>query len=402
MARPLTSPADGIPADGDDTAQTAHRPDHTMPSTGHDATAPRSSNRRRVLAAVLAAATLAAVTAFAPWQRGLTVEPTGDEQLAAGLGPLLDSGYRKSVSAAAIDPDGTVRFTGWDADAHDQFEIGSITKTFTAALFADAVERGELTPTTALGEVFGELEGTSAGELTMEQLATQHTGLPQTADRIPLTQLWRVYLRIDGYVEDLPGLLDRAAGLDTDPGTYTYSNTGYALLGHAVAEAAGVPYPQLVHERLLEPLGMEETIVPQTNADLPADAPTGFSNKGMRTGPWTLGAEAPAGSIRSTTHDLAIWMGAVMDGSAPGADAVEPRTDLGDGDTIGYAWHTSTADKTAVTWHNGGTGGYRSFAGYTPDGRAVIVLSDTETWVDDAFDYLAAAPNPAFPAETKE
>src|SRR5699024_7175221 len=108
------------------------------------------------------------------------------------------------------------------------------------------------------------------------------------------TQLWRVYLRIDGYVEDLPGMLDRVADLETDPGTYAYSNTGFALLGHAVAEAVGTPYPQLVHERLLEPLGMEETIVPQTYADLPADAPAGFSNKGMRTGPWTLGAEAPA------------------------------------------------------------------------------------------------------------
>src|SRR5699024_2173234 len=167
--------------------------------------------------------------------RCLTVDPHGDERLAADPARLLDSGYRQSVSAAAIDAHGAVRFTGWRADAHDQFEIGSITKTFTAALLADAVERGELAPTTTLGEVFGQLEGTSAGELTMEQLATQHTGLPQSTDRIPLTQLWRVYLRIDGYVEDLPGMLDRGADLETDPGTYAYSNTGFALLGHAVA-----------------------------------------------------------------------------------------------------------------------------------------------------------------------
>lgn len=357
---------------------------------------PRPSNRRRALAAVLAAATMAAAAAFVPWHRGLTAEPMGDTQLAADLGPLLDSGYHRSVSAAAIDADGSVRFTGWNADEHDQFEIGSITKTFTAALLADAVERGELTPTTTLGEMFGELEGTSAGALTMEQLATQHTGLPQSADRVPLMQIWRIYLRMDGYVEDLPAMLDRVADLDTDPGTFTYSNTGVALLGHAVAQAAGTPYPQLVHERLLEPLGMEETIVPETYADLPADAPLGFSKAGVRTGPWTHSAQAPAASIRSTAHDMAIWMGAVMDGSAPGAHAVDPRLDIGEDEAIGYAWYTTTIDGTTVTWHNGGTGGFRSFAGYTPDGRAVIALGNTETWVDDAAGYLTA------PADTKE
>jgi hypothetical protein len=43
---------------------------------------------------------------------------------------------------------------------------------------------------------------------------------------------------------------------------------------------------------------------------------------------------------------------------------------------------------TTVTWHNGGTGGYRAVAGFTPDGRALVVLSDTQTWVDAGLGYL--------------
>ena len=380
---------------------TAH-PSGTDPTMNHPSpdrtTRHRTTRGRRILAGALAAATLVAGAAFVPWQRGLTGAPTGDAQFAAALAPHLDAGYLRSVSAASVETDGTVRFAGWHAEEHDQFEIGSITKTFTAALLADAIERGELTAGTTLGEVFDELTGTSAGDLTMEQLATQHTGLPKSADMVPLGQRWRLFLRMDGYVETLPQMLERTAGLETDPGTYVYSNTGFALLGHAVAEAAGVPYPQLVQERLLDPLGMNETIVPQTYADLPAGAPAGHTDSGVPTGPWTLGAEAPAGSIRSTAHDMAIWMGAVADGSAPGVDAVEPRTELEDGDDIGYAWMTTpmgedaeAADPSAaaVTWHNGGTGGYRSVAGFTPDGRALVVLSDTQTWVDAGLGYLA-------------
>lgn len=367
-------------------------PPPAEPSTAREPQ-PHRSPTRRILAAIVAVTSMVALAAFTPWERGLSGTPTGDAQLAAELEPFLDSGYMRDVSAAAIEPDGTVRFTGWGTDEHDQFEIGSITKTFTAALLSDAIERGELTAETTLGEVFSEVEGTSAGDLTMEQLATQHTGLPKSIDAAPVTQIWKAYLRLDPYVEDLPSLLERAQGFDTDPGTYVYSNTGVALLGHAVARAAGTEYPQLVHERLLEPLGMEETIVPESPADLPSDAPAGFTNSGLRTGPWTLGAEAPSGSIRSTAHDMAIWMQAVADGDAPGADAVEPRTEMEGGGSIGYAWHITPLDGTDVTWHNGGTGGYRTYAGFTPDGRAVVVLSNTETWVDGAAGYLTTDPD---------
>ena len=392
MALPTTDA--NAPTDPDSItgpASPTARPSMTS-ATDHGTAPPpareRPSTSRRALAAGVAIASVLALAAITPWERGLTGEPTGDTQLAAELTPFLDSGYMRHVSAAAIEPDGTVRFTGWGADEHDQFEIGSITKTFTAALLSDAIERGELTADTTLGEVFVGLEGTSAGDLTMELLATQHTGLPKSIDAVPVTQIWKTSLRLDPYVEDLPSLLERAQDFDTDPGTFVYSNTGVALLGHAVARTAGTDYPQLVHERLLEPLGMEETIVPESPAALPPDAPAGFTNSGVRTGPWTLGAEAPSGSIRSTAHDMALWMQAVADGEAPGADAVEPRADLEGDESIGFAWYTSPLDGTEVTWHNGGTGGYRSYAGFTPDGRAVVVLSNTETWVDAAAGYL--------------
>ena len=87
-------------------------------------------------------------------------------------------------------------------------------------------------------------------------------------------------------------------------------------------------------------------------------------------------------------------------GSAPGSDAIEPRTQMEDGGEIGFAWMTTpmgdaeAADPDAgtVTWHNGGTGGYRAVAGLTPNGRALVILSDTETWVDAGLGYLIEDP----------
>src|SRR5699024_1749522 len=91
------------------------------------------------------------------------------------------------------------------------------------------------------------------------------------------------------------------------------------------------------------------------------------------------------GAIRSSAHDMSIWLRAVRDGSTPGAEAAQPRTDFDDSDRIGWAWFTTKHRSPNLTWHNGGTGGYRSFLGFSAEtGRGVIVLSDSANWVDAA------------------
>lgn len=300
----------------------------------------------------------------------------------------LGSGHWNHLAVVRVNGD-TVTEAGTGADGRTQFEIGSITKTFTAALFADAIERGEVEESTRLGEVWPELDGDVA-EVTLGAIATQRSGLPrqEPAPSVGdgLATVLAGYLHTDPYrgdVTDLVRALDKVDVSDTEP---EYSNFGFAVLGQALAEVAGRSYADLIRERITQPLGMDDTFVPSSAKGLSH----GLTSSGLPAAPWTLGASAPAGAIRSTPRDMAIWLQATMAGTAPGAAASEPREDFDETDRIGWAWMTTTNRTPNITWHNGGTGGYRSFLGFDRgSGTGIIVLSDSANSVDKAIDLIS-------------
>ncbi len=338
-----------------------------------------------LLAAALTAAVLAAIT---PWPRSFQGAPTGDPELKAELEDALGSQHWQHVAAARIDGD-EVTFAGTGADEHTEFEIGSITKTFTAALFADAIDRGEVEADTRLGEVWPDLDGKVA-EVTLESIAMQRSGLPSHEPAPSFSDgVMRVlsnYIHTDPYRGDASDIVASLNDVEVGEPEPEYSNYGFAVLGQALAEAAGQDYTDLVREQITEPLGMEETFVPDSAEGLSH----GYTASGLPAAPWTLGGSAPAGAIRSTTHDMSIWLRAVSDGTAPGAEAAEPRADFED-DRIGWAWFTTTHGGSTITWHNGGTGGFRSFLGFDRQtGKGVIVLNDSANSVDAAATLIGA------------
>ena len=285
-----------------------------------------------------------------------------------------------------ITPD-EVAVAGFGADEDTEFEIGSVAKPMTTALFAIAVERGEVTPETPVGELL-DLGDSPAAGVTLEELASHRSGLPSTpgGPAAFLGQLRYVLRGADPYPNDPDAVLEtaRESGLGTR-GTVVYSNLGVSLLGHALAEAAGTTYPELLEERLTGPLSLDATHVPLTPDALDGDAPTGWNQNGDPAAPWTLGSFAPAGGIRSTAADLSSWVGEILDETAPGLEALEPRFDAGDDlGRIGWAWYTTDVDGTEVTWHNGITGGFATMVALDREAeRAVIVLSNTSVPVDE-------------------
>ena len=338
--------------------------------------------RCRLIAIIAAALTAAALAAITPWPRGFQGAATGDAGLMADVEQSLGSRHWQHVAAAHIDGD-EVTFAGTGADEHTEFEIGSITKTFTAALFADAIDRGEVEADTRLGEVWPDLEGKVA-EVTLESIAMQRSGLP-SQEPAPsfgdgVMSVLSNYLHTDPYRGDAGDIVASLNDVEVGEPEPEYSNYGFAVLGQALAEAAGQDHSELVRDRLTEPLGMNETFVPDTAEGLTH----GFTASGLPAAPWTMNGSAPAGSIRSTTHDLSLWLRAVSDGTAPGAEAAEPRADFED-DRIGWAWFTTTHDGSTITWHNGGTGGFRSYLGFDREtGDGIIVLNDSANDVDEA------------------
>ncbi|MDX1892347.1 serine hydrolase domain-containing protein [Mycolicibacterium sp. 050158] len=310
----------------------------------------------------------------------------GDRSLIERIEPLARAaGVRDRISVVHLR-DGVHRAAHFGAGPDTEYEIGSITKTMTSLLFADAVDNGRLKADTAVGSLL-DLGSSHAAGITLEELASHRSGLPRIADglRDRAKAIVAVLRHRNPYTADLPRLLThaRAAKL-TARSQFSYSNLGAALLGQALATHAATDYPDVLDRHLFTRIGMTHSTVPLTSRDLPVCAVTGWNANGTREQAWTLGAYAPAGGVRSTPADMASYAQALLDRTAPGLGALEPRWAADGQSRVGYAWLTDRIDGVDVTWHNGATGGFASMLALDRDhSAAVIVLANTAVAVDD-------------------
>lgn len=355
------------------------------------------TSRARVAWLVVAVLLAVAVGALlAPLPARLGGGTTGDADLAAQVRAVTSGKQRLGLSVAVLD-EGKLRQaglgdtgTGATVTTGTPFEIGSVGKTLTASVLADMIADGVVEPDDTVREVLPEREWKrgSVGDATLAELASQRSGLP----RAPLTP--RTYLDAVGYTflgtnpdtGSPADVIDAAAGAPRyTKGEYAYSNLGFAFLGHVLAEKEGKPYPELLRERVLDPLRLDATVVPPTVDDVPDGAVAGHDGSGRELDPAVSDGDAPAGAgVWSTTGDMARFADAVMRGEAPGADAAKPRYPAGEDRRIGYAWHVNrTKDGGSVVWHNGQAGGCTAFVGFDrAKERVVVVLNNTDANVD--------------------
>lgn len=332
--------------------------------------------RRRIAAALVALVAVGLGVVAMPRPPALATTTSGDPALIERVQRLADGGTRDRLSVAVIEGD-RVTVANFGADGGTEYEIGSVTKTITGALLAQGLERGEVDADMTLGDTLGIDSG--AAEVSLESLGTQSSGLPRLPGD-PGLWAWSMFASFtarDPYAGNSLGRLRaQAASASVGAREYGYSNFGFALLGQALAAAAGADYAALARSRVFEPLGMDATRVPSVDE---RDLTTGWTSSGRPAQPWLLDAYAPAGSVRSTLDDMVRYATAMLDGSAPGAAALEPRADTDSG-RIGYAWQITD---DGVTWHNGMTGGFASFVGLDREaGTGVVVLSNTAVSVD--------------------
>ncbi|HSF97468.1 MAG TPA: serine hydrolase domain-containing protein [Ornithinibacter sp.] len=327
-----------------------------------------------------------------------------DAHLAARAAHHLGGRHDRFLAVAVSGGHGRTAHVGLEAGA--DVEIGSVSKGVTGMAFADSRSRGETTDSTCLGDLLP-LGGSPAARVTLGELATHRSGLPRlargTASVRSTVDLWRH--GTNPYGESLDELLVATRATRVGRKRARYSNLGFMLLGHAVAAAAGTTYAGLLRERLADPLQLVSTTAPAGPADLGPGAVIGRSRGGRAMAPWTGEALGPAGGIRSTADDLARLVAGLLDGSAPGTAALDPVARLSGGVRIGAAWLVLERRGAVVTWHNGGTGGFRSIVALDrAAGVGVALVSATARSVDRAgFDlleeYVAAGPGPGVVAD---
>lgn len=290
-------------------------------------------------------------------------------------------------------------------DAHTEFEIGSVTKTFTGALLALLVAEGTVGLDDTLESflpVGVNVPSFDGQEITLRHLATHTSALPSAPDDVPLGPLNDPFSKFSW--QDVYDYLNRYQ-LTRAPGTeYDYSNLAIALLGHALERATGTPYRQLIHERLLTPLGLADSAF-----DLDEEQLTRFAAPHTTSllGPyfcqppqpayrWNLGIFAAAGGLRSTLDDMVQYLRANLaareNALAPAADLLyAPQITLSPELQVAITWHRLRLENGhTVVWHNGQTGGYGAFFGFVPEtGDGLVILSNTDTTA--ALDQAAVA-----------
>jgi serine-type D-Ala-D-Ala carboxypeptidase/endopeptidase len=325
------------------------------------------------------------------------VQPFLDAQLVSGLVvALYDVGqtevYGFGRGPGNAPPDGTTLF-----------ELGSVTRAYTALLLADAVQRREVEIDTPVAELLPPgVTVPTRGKvaITLGHLVQQSSGLPS----VPPTVLARNAAQ-DPYAKYGDDALYNdliQTELQATPGTrIQYSSYGTGLLGFALGRKLGGGYAKVLTERVLKPLELKDTFFAVPAAARPRLV--AGSNEDLAPVPgWTFDALAGAGGLVTTAQDQLRLIDAELDAAAGGARPLrramkltqEPQLDRV-GDNQGMGW---TIDSAGRYWSSGSTGGHHAFVGFDPKTkRGIVVLASTATalvdrLVDPLYKVLDGAP----------
>ncbi len=260
------------------------------------------------------------------------------------------------------------------------YEIGSISKTFTATILAKMVEEKKVRLDEPVRELLpaGTVAKPAGAEITLLDLSDQHSGLPRMPNNFAPKDPANPYADYDAAL--LYAFIAKQGVALPANAPFGYSNLGVGLLGQALANRAGVAYPVLLEREVTQPLGMKSTGVALTES-MKARFIQGYDSEYKPAHPWDLVALAGAGAIRSDAADMLTYLEAQLHpekladktlGAAIEATHVV-RADVGGGMHIGLNWFRY--DATGSYLHNGGTGGFSSYALFNPERDfAVVVL----------------------------
>jgi D-alanyl-D-alanine-carboxypeptidase/D-alanyl-D-alanine-endopeptidase len=343
-----------------------------------------------------------------------------DDEIRKILADRIDRDHQGvGIVVGVIEPKGR-RIVSWGKLEKDDprtlngdtvFEIGSMSKVFTSLVLMDMVQKGEVALTDPVSKFLPptvKIPERNGKKITLQDLSTQSSGLPRMPNNFAPKDVTNPYA--DYSVEQLYQFLS-GYQLTRDIGEkYEYSNLGVGLLGHALSLRAGMSYEAMVKARITGPLEMTSTMVTLTPA-MKARFAVGHDGNLRAVSAWDIPTLAGAGALRSTANDMLAFLAANLGytktplASAMAAEISIRRPTGVPNMEIAYAWHIISKDGRSIIWHNGGTGGFRTFMGFDPQTRVgVVALSNVSNaeGVDDIGRHLIDASYPLAQFDTKE
>lgn len=272
-------------------------------------------------------------------------------------------------------------------NADNFFEIGSITKTFTATLLAWYVNQAQVKLTDKIIKFLPDSVAANPElqSITLLNLINHTSGLERMPDNL-ITHATDALNPYRDYTKDLLYAYLKTCKLRSKPGEkYIYSNLAVGLLGNILETVSGKPYSQMVREIISKPLGMFSTDQ-YLNPLLAPRFVQVYNEYGDPTPAWDFDVLAAGGALRSTLNDLLLYTKANMH---PGADELSKAIELTHKVTftkdvkIGFAWHIIKVNAVEYYFHNGGTNGSSSFMAFNAEKNlGVVVLSNAAESTD--------------------
>ena len=260
--------------------------------------------------------------------------------------------------------------------SNTKFRIGSVTKQFTAAAILKLQEDGKLSVKDTLDKFIPDYP--RGDEVTIHHLLTHTSGI-------------RSYTSKPDFMEKVTKPIEPAElmasfkqdDFDFDPGQkWSYSNSGYFLLGHIVSKVSGKSYGDYLQETFFEPLGMKQSGVHRPDLGLEQEA-LGYSYEDGEFEDaldWHMSHAGGAGAIYSTVEDLQRWNAGVFGGqilSQESLAAAFTKAEPKDGSNLagyGYGWMIGEQRGLKTISHSGGLQGFVSHLTRFPDQQLTVAV----------------------------
>lgn len=329
----------------------------------------------------LAAIMLTATPAFA----------MSNDQLRAALEQRFKNDRTGACIAAAVIENGTTATAYYCADPkktrplddRTAFEIGSVSKTMTAALLAELILQNQVSLNDPIAKLLPpgtKVPSYQGREITIGDIVTHASGLPSIPPQWPMVNMDNPYAHLTE--KDLLGALG-ATTLTRAPGSkWEYSNFAMMILSYAIAKKSGKDLETLMREHIFAPLAMNDTYIAKRPPQVRA-AP-GFQSNTRPASPWDFQVDmAGVGGVRATLPDMIRYVEAeIGTRAAPISPALaktqEKVAAVPGGPTMAMNWILAPLNGKMLALHDGGTGGFSTSVGFDrASKRGFVLLSDT-------------------------
>lgn len=269
-----------------------------------------------------------------------------------------------------------------------KFRLGSVTKQFTAASILLLEERGKLQVQDPVKKYMPDAPA-AWDKITIFHVLTHTSGIPSFTSFPDYSQTEPFETTPEKLVARF-----RDKPLDFEPGEkWSYSNSGYVLLGYLIEKISGQSYSTFVQENIFTPLGMKDSGYDSNSRIIPHRASGYTPDKGVPVNAGFIHMSIPfsAGSLYSTTEDLLRWERGLFGGKVLSAASLQKMTTPFKQDyAFGLGVHTAGGHK--VIDHGGGIEGFNTHLAYYPEDKlTVIVLANLNGPASDIAGKLGAA-----------